>query len=64
MADTIQSEIRRQRLLEFLNAPRPILDKNDYPELRKGGVRFERRLREQDLRRDKEVLKDRPPRSG
>lgn len=58
VAETIQQEIRRRRLLQILNDPKPILDKKEYPELRKGGAAFERRLRKQDLRRDKEALKD------
>jgi hypothetical protein len=63
VAETIQQEIRRRRLLEILNDPKPILNKKEYPEMRKGGVAFERRLRKQDLRRDKEALKDWLPRS-
>ncbi len=63
VAETIEQEIRRRHLLQILNDPKPILDKKDYPELRKGGVAFERRLRKQDLRRDKEVLKGWLPRS-
>ena len=63
VAEIIEQEIRRRRLLQMLNDPKPILDKKEYPELRKGGVAFERRLRKQDLRRDKEALKDWLPRS-
>jgi TnpA family transposase len=63
LAETVRQEIRRRHLLEVLNDPKPILDRKDYPEFRKGGAAFERRLREQDLRRDKKVLKDWPPRS-
>jgi len=63
VAETIEQEIRRRRLLQILNNPKSILEKKEYPELRKGGVAFERRLRKQDLRRDKEALKNWLPRS-
>ena len=63
VAETIEQEIRRRRLLQILNDPKSILEKKEYPELRKGGVAFERRLRKQDLRRDKEALKNWLPRS-
>ena len=62
LTETVRQEIRRRRLLQILNDPDPILNKKDYPELRKGGAAFERRLRGQDLRRDREVLKDWLPR--
>jgi hypothetical protein len=63
VAETIEQEIRRRRLLQILNDPKSILEKKEYPELRKGGVAFERRLRKQDLRRDKEAPKNWLPRS-
>ena len=61
LTEVIRREVNRRRLLEILSDPEPLLN---YPDLRQGGVAFERKLREQDQRRDEEVLGDWLPSSS
>jgi hypothetical protein len=64
LTEVIRREVNRRRLLEILSDPEPLLKQEDYPDLRQGGVAFERKLREQDQRRDEEVLGDWLPSSS
>jgi Arc/MetJ-type ribon-helix-helix transcriptional regulator len=64
LAEVIREAVNRRRLLEFLGSKEPILKDEDYPEFRGGAEAWVRRMRDEDLRLEREKLGDWLERSG
>ena len=58
VAEVIRDAVRRQRLLKVLSEPEPILKDEDYPEFREGAEEWVARMRDEDLRIEREKLGD------
>ena len=56
--------MNRARLLEFLSSPEPVLKDEDYPEFRDGAEAWVRKMRDTDLRLEREKLGDWLERGG
>lgn len=58
LTEVIRQEVNRRRLLKFLSSPEPVLKDEDYPEFRDGSEAWVRRMRDEDLRLEREKLGD------
>lgn len=58
LVEVLREEVNRRRLLKILNNPEPVLKDADYPEFRNGSEAWVRRLREEDLRLERDKLGD------
>ena len=58
LTEVIREAVNRRRLLEFLNSKEPVLKDEDYPEFREGAEAWVRRMRDEDLRLEREKLGD------
>jgi Arc/MetJ-type ribon-helix-helix transcriptional regulator len=58
LAEVIREAVNRRRLLEFLSSKEPILKDEDYPEFRDGAEAWVRKMRDEDLRLEREKLGD------
>ncbi len=58
LTEVIREAVNRRRLLEFLSSPEPVLKDEDYPEFRDGAEAWVRRMRDEDLRLEREKLGD------
>lgn len=56
LTEVIREAVNRRRLLEFLSSDQPVLKDRDYPEFRDGAEVWVRRLRDEDLRLEREKL--------
>jgi hypothetical protein len=56
LTEVIREAVNRRRLLEFLSSPEPVLKDEDYPEFRDGADAWVRKMRDQDLRLEREKL--------
>ncbi len=56
LTEVIREAVNRRRLLEFLSNKEPIWKDEDHPELAEGGAAWVRKLREEDLRLEGELL--------
>src|SRR5205823_2867804 len=54
LVQVLRDEINRRRLLKLLSDPKPILKDEDYPEFRDGSEAWVRRMRDEDLRLERE----------
>jgi hypothetical protein len=59
VAEVIREAVNRRRLLMILGNTEPLLKDEDYPEFRDGSEAWVRRLREDDLRLEREKVADR-----
>ena len=64
LTEVIREAVNRRRLLEFLSSPEPVLKDEDYPEFRDGAEAWVRRMRDEDLRLEREKLGDWSERGG
>ena len=64
LTEVIREAVNRRRLLEFLSSPEPVLKDEDYPEFRDGAEAWVRRMRDEDLRLEREKLGNWPERGG
>jgi Arc/MetJ-type ribon-helix-helix transcriptional regulator len=62
LTEVIREAVNRHRLLEFLSSPEPVLKDEDYPEFRDGAEAWVRRMRDEDLRLEREKLGNWPER--
>lgn len=58
LTEVIREAVNRRRLLEFLSSKEPILKDEDYPEFRDGAEAWVRKMRDEDLRLEREKLGD------
>jgi hypothetical protein len=58
LAEVIREAVTRRRLLEFLSSKEPIWKDEDYPKFRDGAEAWVRRMRDEDLRLEREKLGD------
>lgn len=58
LVEVLREEVNRRRLLKILDNPEPVLKDTDYPEFRDGSEAWVRRLREEDLRLERDKLGD------
>ena len=56
LAEVVREAVDRRRLLKMLGHPDPILRDEDYPEFHDGSEAWVRRLRDDDVRLDREKL--------
>lgn len=56
LTGVIREALNRRRLLEFLASPEPVLKDEDYPEFRDGAGAWVRKMRDEDLRLEREKL--------
>lgn len=54
LAEVIREAVNRRRLQEFLSSPEPVLKDEDYPEFREGAEAWVRKMRDTDLRLERE----------
>jgi hypothetical protein len=52
LAEITDREIKRRRLLAFLEQPGPLWDPKNHPEMRRGAAAWVRKLRRGDLKRE------------
>jgi len=64
LTEVIREAVNRRRLLEFLSSPEPVLKDEDYPEFRDGAEAWVRRMRDEDLRLEREKLGNWSERGG
>jgi len=57
LVETARKEVRRQKLLEFLNSNEPAWKDEDHPELAEGAAKWVRRLRAESDRATRRRLK-------
>jgi Arc/MetJ-type ribon-helix-helix transcriptional regulator len=58
LTEVIRDAVNRRRLLDFLSSPEPVLKDEDYPEFRGGAEAWVRKMRDEDLRLEREKLGD------
>ena len=58
LTEVIREEVNRRRLLQFLSGTEPVLKDEEYPEFKEGAEAWVRRLRDEDLRLEREKLGD------
>ncbi len=58
LEDVLREEVRRRRLLQFLNSPEPAWKDGDHPELAEGAEAWVRKMRDEDLRVERDKLGD------
>ena len=58
LVEVLREEVRRRRLLEFLSSKEPVLKDEDYPEFRDGAEAWVRKVRDENLRLEREKLGD------
>lgn len=58
LAEVIRDAVNRRRLLEFLSSKEPLWKDEDHPELAEGAEAWVRKMRDEDLRLEKEELGD------
>jgi hypothetical protein len=58
LTEVIRDAVNRRRLLEFLGSKEPIWKDEDHPELAGGAEAWVRKLRDDDLRLEREKLGD------
>lgn len=56
LIDVLREEVNRRRLLAFLNSPDPLWKDEDHPEMADGSEAWVRRMRDDDLGREREKL--------
>jgi Arc/MetJ-type ribon-helix-helix transcriptional regulator len=64
LAEVIREAVNRRRLLQVLSSKEPVLKDEDYPEFRDGAEAWVRRMRDEDLRLEREKLGDWLDRAG
>lgn len=58
LTEVIREAVNRRRLLALLSSPEPIWKDEDHPELAEGAEAWVRRMRDEDLRLEREKLGD------
>src|SRR6266516_733106 len=58
LVDVLREEVRRRHLLQVLSGPEPIWEDKDHPELAEGAEAGVRKMRDEDLRLEREKLGD------
>lgn len=58
LVDVLREEVRRRRLVQILSDPEPIWKDEDHPELAEGAEAWVRKIRNEDLRLEREKLGD------
>ena len=56
LTEVIREAVNRRRLLKILSDPEPVLRDENYPEFRDGSEAWVRRLRDEDIRLERERL--------
>ncbi len=56
LTEVIRDAVNRRRLLQILSHPEPVLKDENYPEFRDGSEAWVRRLRDQEIRLEREKL--------
>lgn len=64
LTEVIREAVNRRRLLDFFSSPESVLKDEDYPEFRDGSEAWVRRMREEDLRLERDKLGDWAGRGG
>lgn len=54
LIEVLRNEVNRRRLLSMLSSPEPMWKDEDHPELADGAEAWVRRMRDQDLQRERE----------
>lgn len=58
LTEVVREAVNRRRLLEFLSSKEPIWKDEDHPELAGGAEAWVRKMRDEDLRLEREKLGD------
>jgi hypothetical protein len=56
LVEVLREEVRRRRLLQILSSPEPVWKDEDHPELAEGSESWVRKMRDEDLERERERL--------